>query len=94
MGQPDLLPLSPLTRHLHAAAHLLCLPPLLAQRLRRDATVWRQNVLSGGAWTWPLGSWVQGGLGSDPGRMVAPLGVTSAVLSSSHVRNALLWVWF
>ena len=44
--------MSPLTRHFHAAAHLLCLPSLLAQRLRRDATIWRQNVLSGGAWTW------------------------------------------
>ncbi|XP_042102617.1 sterol O-acyltransferase 2 isoform X5 [Ovis aries] len=41
-----------LARHFYAAAHLLCLPSLLAQRLRRDATIWRQNVLSGGAWTW------------------------------------------
>lgn len=45
-------PLSPLARHLHAAAHLLCLPPLLAQCLRGDATIWRQDVLPGVAWTW------------------------------------------
>ena len=45
-------PLSSLPRHFYAAAHLLCLPSLLAQRLRGDATIWRQNVLSGGAWTW------------------------------------------
>ena len=44
-------PLSSLPRHFYAAAHLLCLPSLLAQRLRGDATIWRQNVLSGGAWT-------------------------------------------
>lgn len=45
-------PLSSLTRHLHAAAHLLRLPSLLAQRLRGDATIWRQDVLPGEAWTW------------------------------------------
>lgn len=45
-------PLSPLTRHLHAAAHLLCIPSLLAQRLRGDATIWGQDVLPGEAWTW------------------------------------------
>ncbi|XP_051016361.1 sterol O-acyltransferase 2 isoform X1 [Acomys russatus] len=38
-------------RHLHAAPHLLRLPALLAQRLRRDAAIRRQDVLPGAAWT-------------------------------------------
>lgn len=52
VGQSNLQPLVP--RHLHVAAHLLCLPPLLAQRLCGDATIWRQDVLPGMAWTWTI----------------------------------------
>lgn len=61
--------LSPLARHLHAAAHLLCLPSLLAQRLRGDATVWRQDVLPGVAWTWAIWELEAGssGEGSEEG---------------------------
>lgn len=61
-------------RHLHAAPHLLRLPALLAQRLRRDATIWRQDVLPGAAWT----HWEQwlGSLTKSPGKRVAGVGVT------------------
>lgn len=54
-----------LARHLHAAAHLLCLPALLAQRLCRNATIWRQNVLQGRARPWARWDMNDGGLGRD-----------------------------
>lgn len=70
-------PLFPLARHLHAAAHLLCLPPLLAQRLRGDATIWRQDVLPGAAWTWATWELEAGrdweGPGEDGGYIVCHL---------------------
>lgn len=61
-------------RHLHVAPHLLRLPALLAQRLRRDAAIRRQDVLPGAAWT----HWEQwfGRLTKSPGKRVAGVGVT------------------